>query len=174
MPTLFIQHQVAVICQGKVVEYFVDVVRTSDGKIYLENIKMMPSDKTFSMMWDSKVMIINTNDKVKYTGNLIKLGAETILVNFDVQEGGELLQNINLIDTVVLDEVVEDVSLKLALKAKIVNYYLMSDSVVFVIALIGIVPSQKDKIIRILFKRQMAMKHNLYISSNGRKEKNND
>lgn len=141
---------------GNLEEYKVKVSRYNNGEFYFENIKYLPTDSTFSMSWSSKAIVNNKERQKSYEVDIIKLGGDTVVFTLDrsSQLATDMLKNSIGDYQITLSEEIEDIKLDMTLNIKIVKYY-KSSVYTFICRYTTIQPSDKDKILRILFRKQI-------------------
>lgn len=141
---------------GEILEYKVTVKKYYNGKLYFENVKFMPTDSIFSMVWNNTATIYNEELNKKDEVRIIKLGGDTVV--FTVDKSNDLaLQLINNSKgnyQIHIKEEVDNLVLDASFNIKIVKHYL-GYGYTFICRYMNIQSGQKDLLIRLLFRKQM-------------------
>lgn len=137
------------------IEYSVEISRYHNHIIYLKSLKRHPTDRTFSLVWDSIVKVGDIDKRFRFEGNLIKLGGEICLIKMDAKHSKWTEKEQSCAYEIYLDEMVDGIEIHMMLNGKIVNYYDLEDGTVFVFYFYNISPMQKDRIMQILFRKEI-------------------
>ncbi|WP_347452054.1 HD-GYP domain-containing protein [Acetoanaerobium noterae] len=141
---------------GEIFEYKVLVKKIEDGRLYLDNIRFLPTDTTFSMVWNNSAILYNKELNKKNRVDIIKLGGDAVIFTVDKNSdlARELLDNIKGEFQIHIKESIDEIELDTTLNIKIVKYYL-GYGYTFICRYLNIQSGQKDLILRLLFRKQM-------------------
>lgn len=138
-------------------EYSTDVINVSEDYFTLKNIVYIPSDKYFSLSWESDIYIKkNQNDFLK--ASIINLGVETIIIKTVKEIAEFLIENFSNIIRCLLIEVIDDIKLDMLVDLKIIKYYVGDSETVFVCKYENLTALQKDQILKLLFRKQVLLR----------------
>lgn len=139
-------------------EFRVIVSQIENGKFYLNKIIVLPTDKTFSMIWSSKITIIDKDTEERQLVDLVNLGGDSVVISIDNTSSwiGKLSSRMNGNYEVLLNETVENIYCEFILGIKIIKYY-KGNKHTFICRFTDIKPNQKDRILRLLFRKQMLL-----------------
>lgn len=143
--------------QRQLYEFKVDVDRYFDNYFLLSNLVNMPLDKYFSLNWDS-IIYIYKNKTETISANIINLGIETIIIKATDEVSNILIKEFFDIVKCLFVENIEDIKFELLIDIKIIKYYIGEKSTVFICKYKNITNVQKDKILKLLFKKQILLR----------------
>lgn len=141
--------------QNDFIEHKIDITHFSNGKYYLENFIYIPTDKTFSMVWDGTAPVIDRNTNESFKSRVLKLGGDSIVIQLDESDGENLIHHQDDIYQIKIDERVEDIALEMTLGIRFVKFYKKDRGIVLIGRYTDIQPGQKDKLLRLLFRKQI-------------------
>jgi HD-GYP domain-containing protein (c-di-GMP phosphodiesterase class II) len=144
--------------QNDLIEYRVNVKHYENGTYHLDNIIYLPTDKTFSMVWSSKAQVFNKDTMELFEAQVIKLGGDSIVFQLNAIEGQKYIDNSKVVHQIKIDEAIESVSLQMVLTIKVVNFYKTDYGFAFICRYQDIQPGQKDRMLRLLFRKQSMLK----------------
>ncbi len=139
------------------IEYKVNVESVVKEKLYLSTFRFLPTDKLFSIAWDGNVIIKN-NKKSSLDASFIKFGGESIVIQVEKKD---LLffENITSdIYHICFNEKIDELLIDVFIKSRVIKYYKTLNNYVFVLRYIDITPSDRDKILRLLFRKQIQLR----------------
>ena len=140
------------------IEFSVDVEGILKDQMYISNIKPVPTDKYFSTTWDG-LIIVNGLKSEPMTLNLVKVGGDSVVFEANGHQASILEENHNDIFVGLFNLSIEEVQVNLKVDLKIVKFYNFSGQSTFVAKYMNIASADRDRIIRMLFKKQMQLKH---------------
>lgn len=138
-------------------EYSADIINVSEDYLTLKNIVYIPSDKYFSLSWDSDIYIKKSQDNF-LKANIINLGVETIIIKTFQDSTEFLIENFANIIRCLLIEVVDDINLDMLVDLNIIKYYIGDSDTIFVCKYENLTALQKDQILKLLFRKQVLLR----------------
>lgn len=139
-------------------EYTVDFQEHSNDQVFLANLKLIPTDKYFSIIWDGHFTVEGANfEPIEVT--FVKLGGDSVVFEAPVETAEVIEQNRGEVLRASMALQIEEVVVDLALDIKIIKYYQFSNVTTFVGRYVNISTGDRDRILRMLFKKQMSLKH---------------
>lgn len=139
-------------------EYRVNVTKIEKGRLYLDKISYLPTDKTFSMVWNGHVTMVDSETQESQLMEIINFGGDSIVLKINATEPWcqRITDNVNRNYKIHIDETIESISVQLTLGIRIIKFY-ASNSYTFICKYTDIKPGEKDKILRLLFRKQILL-----------------
>ena len=141
-----------------IIEYRARLKYINENEFFLYNFIHMPTDKTFSIIWEGKTDLRISRIEKSFKLNIVKLGGDSIVLVSDLEESKLIISNIHNELTISLKESIDELEIDFLVKIKIIKYYVMEQKCYFICRYVDIKSSEKDKIIRLLFKKQVLRK----------------
>jgi hypothetical protein len=141
--------------QGNLIEHRANVTHYSNGTYYIDDFIPLPTDKTFSMIWNSTTLLINRDTEEIKAARIVKLGGDSIVLQFNKSDGEALIRHLHDTYQVKLKESVKDTEVNLVISLRFVKFYKQDKSIIFIGRYTDIQPGQKDSILRMLFRKQI-------------------
>ena len=130
-----------------------DVKATSGNKIYLKNLSFNVLDDFFSLPWTGEVFIgFEENLFIKL--EILLLGANRVILKIDNDTFSKVKGNLDENAVLYINEVLEEIELKEAISISFNRVYKISEGVIIIADYVEIMESQRDRILKILFKKQ--------------------
>lgn len=139
------------------VEFTVDFEGHIKDQVFLGNLKPIPTDKYFSIIWDG-AFTVESPSLTKSEVRFVKLGGDSIVFEAKEQLASELEQYRGEVFSANIDLQVEETIAHVDLDFKIVKYYSFSNQTTFIGKYLNISTGDRDRILRMLFKKQMLLK----------------
>ncbi|MGB5823066.1 MAG: HD domain-containing phosphohydrolase [Proteocatella sp.] len=151
--------------QRIIYEYNATVMSFKDNCFLLKNIIFMPSDKFFSIGWDSQ-MFIKPPLSEPFAVNTVTLGVDIVIFKTTLNQSAHLIEHFNEPIKAHLEETLEDINVSLNTDLKIVKYYKSDVNTVFVCQYEGLTALQRDMILKLLFRKQVLLRKSKVAPSN--------
>ena len=117
---------------------------------YLYDFIHLPTDKTFSIIWEGKTDLRISQIANPFKLNIAKLGGDSIVLVSDLEESKLIISNIHNELTISLKESIDELEIDFLIKIKIIKYYVLEQKCYFICRYVDIKSSEKDKIIRLI------------------------
>lgn len=141
-----------------IIEYKVCPVKISGNEIQLKDFLYRPTDKTFSMLWDGKFKLVIKEKGTELEGEYVKLGGDSVAFKCKNDISNKIIENINNTICLNLNESFENIILNFIIQINIVKFYRHEEYYIFIGRYMDIKSNEKDKIIRMLFRKQMSQR----------------
>lgn len=135
----------------------------SGNKIYLENIRFGMLDDLFSLPWSSEV-VLGIKEDLFVKMEMLILGASMSILKLDNNTYSKIHDRIGKEAIIYFNESLDFIQLKESINVIVERIYKMSDGMVFICKYISIAEFQRDKIFKLLFKKQ-ALKNKIINNS---------
>lgn len=145
---------ISFIGMNEFIEYRVKIDDIMIDKIILSEFRFLPTDKLFSISWDSNVYITKDNDDgVNVT--MIRFGGESAVVQISNEDAQFFKHEVSQIYSLNFNEKLSELEIKMTLNARVIKYYKANNSYIYVLRYLDISPVDRDRIIRLLFRKQI-------------------
>lgn len=138
-------------------EYNATISNRSDDCLNLKNILYIPSDKYFSLPWNSNIYIRQSSD-LFYKASIINFGVETIIIETSIEISNFMISNFDSTINCLIAEIVDDIKLEMSIDLKIIKYYINDSNAIFICKYQNLSTLQKDKILKLLFRKQVVLR----------------
>lgn len=149
-------------------EFSATVSGIEENRLEVAEMKYIPTDRFFSMVWNAPVLL-----RSKHLGNLevemLKLGGDSIVFQAPWQLNDRIVQYFKeAFDVIFGSEVTAafDIPLR-SLPNKITKMYNAGSRTVYVTKFDGITSAERDRILRILFRRQVEQRKHINAAKTG-------
>lgn len=139
------------------VEYKVSIDSVLEGKFYLNLLTFLPTDKLFSMVWNGTILVRNFEGNIKEF-EMIKLGGDSVVIQIPLENASFFLVEPMQQLSVIIEEEIDELNVSIDVGVRMLKYYKTNMGFVFVFKYLELPPGERDKLIRLLFRKQMMMK----------------
>lgn len=136
------------------IEYKVNVDGSLSNKFFINDFTYIPTDKLFSMIWSGHVDIFYGQNLKTARCNIVKLGGNSLVIEIDEALAHEIISDRLCIRQVLLDENLEEIHVKFLVQVNCIKYYQIHEKYIFILKYLDIMPSDRDKLLKMLFKKQ--------------------
>lgn len=143
--------------QNDFIEFKVKVVEISGETVSISDFIYLPTDKYLSIVWDSPSELYIQN-KIKLPCKIVKLGGDTVLVELEAEHSKVMIEKSTQSVSVLLNEKVDEIELSCKIDLRTLKFYHHGDKVIFVFKYLEISPAIRDRIIKILFRKQINLR----------------
>jgi len=143
--------------QRIIYEYHATVMSFKENCFLLKNIIFMPSDKFFSLSWDSQ-MFLKPAMSEPFVVKIVTLGIDIVIFEANSNNSKHLTAHFNEPVKAHLEEELEDIKVSMNTDLKIVKYYKNDVNTVFVCQYDGLTALQRDTILKLLFRKQLLLR----------------
>ncbi len=143
--------------QNDFIEFKVKVVEISGEIVSISDFIYLPTDKYLSIVWDSPSELYIQN-KIKLPCKIVKLGGDTVLVELEAEHSKVMIEKSTQSVSVLLNEKVDEIELSCKIDLRTLKFYHHGDKVIFVFKYLEISPAIRDRIIKILFRKQINLR----------------
>lgn len=152
--------KIAFFDRKKLFEFVVHPSEITEHTLLIEEMNQIPADKLYSLYWDMPVEIGISKKTIH--GKALRVGGEGLAVllgsgKADDEARNELISQVGTSVSLKLYFELEEISL-IILQASIAGYYKLGDKYVFLLKYSNPPREVVDKIVRLLFRKQMANK----------------
>ena len=144
-------------------EFTATVTGVEENRIEVAELKYMPTDRFFSMVWNAPVLL-RSRQHENLEVEMLKLGGDSIVFQAPKNMHERIVSYFKeAFDVVFGSEVAEVFDLPLrSLPNKITKMYNAGSRTVYVTKFDGITSTERDHILRILFRRQVELRKHLH------------
>lgn len=143
--------------QNNLYQYSADVLNLVNNNLLLENVTNIPSDKYFSLSWNSCIYMKKHMNEF-FKAEIINLGVESIIIKSDIENSDFMVKNFSKTIRALLLESIDEINLEIMVDLKIEKYYSSSTHNVFICKYENLSSKQKDQILKILFRKQVNLR----------------
>lgn len=144
-------------------EFTAIITGIEDNRIEVAELKYMPTDRFFSMVWNAPVLL-KSRQEDNLEVEMLKLGGDSIVFQAPRNLHDRIVRYFKeVFDVIFSSEVtaVFDIPLR-SLPNKITKMYNTGSRTVYVTKFDGITSTERDHILRVLFRRQVELRKHLH------------
>lgn len=147
-------------------EYNVEIEGIMHDQVYLKNFALIPTDKYFSIVWDGSAVFEHKSFGMHYV-QLVKVGGDSLVFEADSAAANDLIKYRGEILKLNMSLEVDSYKLYFELDCKINKFYHFGTKTTFIAKFINISTAERDKLLRLLFKRQVSLKQHRHAAAKG-------
>ncbi len=147
-------------------EYTAEIDGIMHDQVYLKNLALIPTDKYFSIVWEGSAVVEHNSFGMHYV-QLVKVGGDTLIFEAGGGAAADFIKYRGEILKITMSLEVDNFKLYFELDAKIIKFYHFGTKTTFVAKFINISTADRDKLLRLLFKRQVSQKQQRHAAAKG-------